>query len=30
MNQWVRLIPNLNRHRDNFEDLGKRENLYRG
>jgi hypothetical protein len=30
LNQWVRLIPNLNRHADNFEDLGKRENLYRG
>ena len=30
MNQWVRLIPNINRHADNFEDLNKRENLYRG
>ena len=30
MNQWVRMIPNINRHQDNFENLGKRENLYRG
>jgi len=30
MNQWVRLIPNINRHADNFEELNKRENLYRG
>ena len=30
LNQWVRLIPDLNRHADNFENLGKRENLYRG
>ena len=30
MNQWVRLIPNLNRHADNFETLNDRENLYRG
>ena len=29
MNQWVRLIPNINRHTDNFEELNDRENLYR-
>ena len=30
MNQWVRLIPNINRHENNFEKLGDRANLYRG
>ena len=30
MNQWVRLIPNLNRANNNFEELAKRENNYRG
>ena len=30
MNQWVRLIPNINRHDDAFENLGTREELYRG
>ena len=30
MNQWVRLIPNINRHDLGFDNLGERENLYRG
>jgi len=30
MNQWVRLIPNINRHDTVFEDLNTREDLYRG
>lgn len=30
MNQWVRLIPNLNRHSNFFENLGTREELDRG
>jgi len=30
MNQWVRLIPNINRTDEAFENLGTRENLYRG
>jgi len=30
MNQWVRLIPNINRHDLSFDDLGEREDLYRG
>ena len=30
MNQWVRLIPNINRYENNFEKLGDRANLYRG
>ena len=29
MNQWVRLIPNINRHMTFFEELNDRENLYR-
>tara|TARA_R100001463_G_scaffold17061_7_gene44029 strand:- start:10686 stop:11579 length:894 start_codon:yes stop_codon:yes gene_type:complete len=29
MNQWVRLIPSLNRHDSAFENLNTRENLYR-
>tara|TARA_Y100001938_G_scaffold29744_1_gene40392 strand:+ start:5404 stop:6288 length:885 start_codon:yes stop_codon:yes gene_type:complete len=29
MNQWVRLIPNLNRHDLAFEQLNTREDLYR-
>ena len=29
MNQWVRLIPSLNRHDLNFEQLNTREDLYR-
>ena len=29
MNQWVRLIPNLNRHDLGFEQLNTREDLYR-
>ena len=29
MNQWVRLIPDINRHATFFEELGDRENLYR-
>ena len=29
MNQWVRLIPNLNSHSTNFNDLNTRETLYR-
>jgi hypothetical protein len=29
MNQWVRLIPNLNRHANFFENLGTREELDR-
>ena len=30
MNQWVRLIPNINRHSYAFENLGTRETLHRG
>ena len=30
MNQWVRLVPNLNRHANFFENLGTRETLDRG
>ena len=30
MNQWVRLIPNINRHSAGFENLGTRETLHRG
>lgn len=30
MNQWVRLIPNLNRHAEGFSGLGMRETLHRG
>ena len=29
MNQWVRLIPNINRHDVTFEQLNTRENLHR-
>ena len=30
MDQWVRLVPNINRHAVFFEDLNERETLYRG
>jgi hypothetical protein len=30
MNQWVRLIPNINRHDHVFDELGDREDIYRG
>jgi len=30
MNQWVRLVPDINRFDNVMEDLGTRENLYRG
>jgi len=30
MNQWVRLIPNVNRHDLAFEQLNTKEDLYRG
>lgn len=30
MNQWVRLVPNLNRHANFFENLNSRETLDRG
>jgi len=30
MNQWVRLIPNMNRHDAGFEQLNNREDIYRG
>ncbi len=30
MNQWVRLIPNINRSETQFENLGTREDIYRG
>ncbi len=30
MNQWVRLIPNINRNMTGFENLGTRETLHRG
>tara|TARA_R110002012_G_scaffold24825_2_gene82504 strand:+ start:330 stop:1292 length:963 start_codon:yes stop_codon:yes gene_type:complete len=30
MNQWVRLVPSINRHAVFFEDLNERETLYRG
>ena len=30
MNQWVRLIPSLNRHDLEFEQLNTKEDLYRG
>jgi hypothetical protein len=29
LNQWVRLIPNISRHDDNFRDINKREDLVR-
>ena len=29
LNQWVRLIPNINRHDDNFRDINRREDLVR-
>tara|TARA_R110002020_G_scaffold238021_1_gene450421 strand:- start:783 stop:1667 length:885 start_codon:yes stop_codon:yes gene_type:complete len=29
MNQWVRLVPSINRHDTAFEDLNTREDLYR-
>ena len=29
LNQWVRLIPNMNRFDDNFRDINKREDLVR-
>ena len=29
MNQWVRLIPDINRHDTAFENLNTREDLYR-
>jgi len=30
MNQWVRLLPNINRSEEQFEKLGNREDIYRG
>ena len=30
LNQWVRLVPDLNRHACFFEELNERETLYRG
>ena len=30
MNQWVRMIPNMNRHDLGFEQLNNREDIYRG
>jgi len=30
MDQWVRLIPNINRHSEGFAGLGMRETLHRG
>jgi len=30
MNQWVRLVPDINRHSVFFEELNDRETLYRG
>ena len=30
MNQWVRLVPNINRVSNGFENLGSREELHRG
>ena len=30
MDQWVRLVPSINRHAIFFEDLNDRETLYRG
>ena len=30
MNQWVRMIPNMNRHDIGFEQLKNREDIYRG
>jgi hypothetical protein len=30
MDQWVRLVPSINRHAVFFEDLNDRETLYRG
>ena len=30
MNQWVRLIPDINRHDSEFESLNTKEDLYRG
>jgi len=29
MNQWVRMIPNINRHDVGFEQLNNREDLHR-
>ena len=29
LNQWVRLVPNINRFDDNFRDINKREDLVR-
>ena len=29
MNQWVRLLPNINRHDTAFENLNTKEDLYR-
>ena len=29
LDQWVRLIPNINRHDENFRDINKREDLVR-
>ena len=29
LNQWVRMIPNMNRHNTAFENLGTRERLTR-
>ena len=30
LNQWVRLVPDINRHACFFDELNERENLYRG
>lgn len=30
MNQWVRLIPQINKHETGFQDLNTREDIYRG
>ena len=30
MNQWVRLIPDINRHDSQFESLNTREDIFRG
>ena len=30
LNQWVRLIPDMNKHDELFEGLNTRENLHRG
>ena len=29
LNEWVRLVPNINRFDDNFRDINKREDLVR-